>query len=259
MKKGFLFRIFDNTHKRKVLKASSEYKFFVQNYRLFDQASDLQTFADYEGDEFKLIKANIVLQGLINKNAFEEAIKRLGIPAYDQKTCNLKLAELTVDLPYFTEGHRKIYIPFFSRALNEIYLDQGQKLLIEPYHALIKEFAGSIIDGFETYNYELFNSQFTRLIALDGHDNTSRAFYHFDFHTLYFINDQGRLDNRVPLFDRQLKKPQTDHIIDRLAPVVEAYYSNDRQVFLNSLLTQKLISFTLFNKLRKGKRRFSDV
>ena len=72
--------------------------------------------------------------------------------------------------------------------------------------------------------------------------------------TLYFINDQGRLDAKVVLFDKYIKKPKFTHMLERVAPVVEAYFNNDRNGLINALLDNNLISPQMHKILLENKK-----
>ena len=60
--------------------------------------------------------------------------------------------------------------------------------------------------------------------------------------TIYIINEQGRLDCKITLFDRFIRKPNYNHMLERIRPVVDAYYSYDKKLFLDEMKKQEFIS-----------------
>ena len=87
----------------------------------------------------------------------------------------------------------------------------------------------------------MYASPFTHLIKIKE-DKTSCAFYHPDFETIFIINDQGRLDIAIPLFDKYLKERDHHLLMKRVANVVDDFYSNERKKFVRSLRDNGLIS-----------------
>ena len=162
------------------------------------------------------------------------------------------LKERTIDKPYYEENDIKIYMPFFSSALNEIYVNEPERLLSLPYSDLMTNFENATVDPFDTYGAELYNSYFTSLIKISTNGRTT-TFFHYDTNTLYFVNDQGRLDTKLVLFDKYIKKPVTTHMIERLVPVTEAYYANDKLRMLIALRDNKFISMQMFKILTERK------
>ena len=113
-------------------------------------------------------------------------------------------------------------------------------------------FENATVDPFDTYGAELYNSYFTSLIKISTNGRTT-TFFHYDTNTLYFVNDQGRLDTKLVLFDKYIKKPVTSHMIERLVPVTEAYYANDKLRMLIALRDNKFISMQMFKILTDRK------
>ena len=151
--------------------------------------------------------------------------------------------------PYYQEGQKKIYIPFFSRSLNQIYFDEPEKLLTSPYAGLKDKFQDTVVDPFDTYGSELYNSHFSRLVKVKQEDKET-AFFHYDTNTIYFVNEQGRLDGTVVLFDRYLRRPSYSHMLERIRPVVDAYFNFDREGFINALYDNGFISSHLLHLIR---------
>jgi hypothetical protein len=241
--------IFDKlrtNQKFKALNRSSDYEYFLNNRKLFIQYNCFLSLYNAD-DDFNVIKANIILKSLANKLDIERRLKALGDDCLsDYKQINhhqIRQAILNqkTDMPYITEGKYQYYVPIFNRAMNYIYAYEPDKLFDYPYHKIIDDCSTSLIDPFETYNYVLYDSYFTKLVKIKG-DRTSIAFYHVDYKTVYIINNQGRLDVKIALFDKYMKRPNYDMMLDRIIIILDAYFNNDRDGFISSLLEQKLIS-----------------
>lgn len=234
---------------RSLLKKSEEFNFYFENRNLLSNISIYKYFLSIE-DDFDLIRANIIIRALVNKKQIDHAI------IYAFKESKMKTEEVSdfvnenrAGLPYIVENNMKIFIPLFNRSINEIYFNDFGKLLKKPYSTLITDFESSCIDCFEMYNFSLFDSLFSKLIILDKNERLMIA-YHFDYRTIYFINNQGRLEAKIPLFDRYLHHAQYGHIIDRLKPVIDAYKNDDREGVYNALISEKLISKKLIYKIK---------
>ena len=143
----------------------------------------------------------------------------------------------------------KIYIPFFSRSLNQIYFDEPEKLLTSPYAGLKDKFQDTVIDPFDTYGSEVYNSHFSRLVKI-RQDDKEAAFFHYDTNTIYFVNEQGRLDTSIVLFDRYIRHPNYAHMLERIKPVVDAYFAFDREALIKALHENGFISNTLLNLIK---------
>ena len=115
---------------------------------------------------------------------------------------------------------------------------------------MAKKYDSFIIDPFESYNVDLFSSLFTQLVKIDE-SFTSVAFYHYDFNAIVIINKQGTVDNVIYLFDKYMKNPHKYNIIDKVKPLVQAYYNNDFNHFVYLLYKNDLISYHVFRKICK--------
>jgi len=251
--------------KRVRLADSPEYAFFMANRHLLVDHNVFLDFYNLE-DSFAIIQANIILKGILNKTAIETRLGELGKRSESEAgrvrhhDIRAKLLAEKLDMPVFTDQDRECYVPIFNRAMNYIYAKEPDKLFDFPYNKLRDDFANSVVNPFETYNFAVYDSNFTRLLKL-GEDRTSMAFYHLDFNTLYVVNRQGSLDVSVALFDRHLSQSDEEGIVDRLLPAVNAYFSNDRDGFVSALLEAKLISRTVVDRFydqlsKEEKRRY---
>ena len=242
-------RIYETLEKKQKTRVpfshSEDFKYFILNREKLGKFKGFDTLYDSEENDFDILRANILLKGLENKKIFEEEIlniKAHGMVEHGAFVNTLK--ERTIDQPYFENDNAKIYMPFFSIALNHIYTDEPEKLLELPYNNLLTTYEEAMIDPFDTYGAELFNSYFSSLIKVSGDKHVS-AFFNYDMSTIYFINDQGRLDAKLVLFDKYMKRPVYTHMLERITPVCEAYFNNDREAMVEALYYNNLISQTM--------------
>lgn len=245
-----LFETLERYQKHVHFHKSEDYFYFNENRTLLIPL-EMYRFLNTPKNEFDVIRANIVIRSLLNKKVLDDAIEY----AYRESMMKTNDAiafihERMTGLPYIQEGEMKIYVPIFSKAINLLYFQDYGKLLKAPYNLLFTEFDGSCIDLFETYSFSLFDSMFTKLITVYRDENILVA-YHYDFRALYIINNQGRLDAKIALFDRYIRKPVTNHIVERVKPVIEAYVKDDKEAFLNALVENNLISHRLVNEIMK--------
>lgn len=229
----------------------NRFKTYFENIPMFSSLT-------YSNDDFSMIKAYAIILSLINKDEIEEYTKKakessmVELGRIDKEYIRNYVSDLMDknELKYFIVDGKKYFVPIFSRALNLIYSNEQEKITESPYDKLLSNFKTSVIDTFEIYNFHLFDSSFTRLTPIKKVENVW-AFYHSDFKTIYFINDQGRLETKIALFDKYMHKIVTSHLLDRLTPVVDAYFSNDRDLLYKSLIDNNLISYKAINKIRR--------
>ncbi len=248
-----LFKILRSKQKpRHTFKSDEEYKFFIENRHLLNKFPRFAFLQDTENSDFDIMRANIILHGLINMQTIEMEVKSL--QEYGQDTnkneFNNALKNRIVDLPYYSDKGIKIYIPFFSRAINDIYSREPIKLLKEPYASLHNHFETTSIDPFDTYGANLYNSFFTALVKV-GSNGKECAYFHYDTNTIYLINDQGRLDESIVLFDKYLRRANYNHMLERIIPVIEQYFANNREGFIKALLDNAFISNKMYSILGK--------
>ena len=202
---------------------------------------------------FDYLRANIVILGLENQIIINQELEKinqllLNNQQISEDSRTKRLHEALRNRPYFEDAGIRIYVPLYSRSLNLLWQKKAVNELYTTYQVLNPAENSDILDPFEQYNFALYSSNFTSLVEIGG-QGSARAYYHLDFMTLYFINDQGRLDVSIPLFDRRMKKFSTNHMIDRLAPVVRAFFNGDRSGMISALFNQKLISNHAYARL----------
>ncbi|MGI6644252.1 MAG: hypothetical protein ACOX28_00575 [Bacilli bacterium] len=241
-----LFPLLESNRNTDFINKSNEYAFFQENKKILLVCNEFERFYNAT-DDFEIIQANILIRSLQNKFTIEEAVKNAGENVRD-------VVKITLSkLPYVTVQNRKVYVPIYLRTNNEIYSKTPEKLLEYPYSDLISEISDSLIDSFEEYNFDLFESSFSSLVYLDKDEDT-RAYLHMDFLTIYIVNDQGRCDLKIPLFDKYIKRPVTNHLIERVLPLVKAYYDSDKETFIKILKEEHFISDKLFKTYSKRRK-----
>ena len=247
--KNLFSYIASKAKRRKTFEQSEEFHFFIENRHILMHLPQFMHFYDIENDPFQVMRANIILQAYINKSKMEEEVDSLSKYINDNANFVKSFHEIISELPYYQENNDKIYIPFFSRDLNKIYLNEPEKLLTSSYNGLKEDFKGTLVDPFDTYGSELYNSHFSRLVKIKTVDKET-AFFHYDTNTIYFVNEQGRLDAGIVLFDRYIRHPNYSHMLERIKPVVDAYFAFDREGLIDALFTNGFISNRLLHLIR---------
>ena len=244
--------------KRRSFLKTEDYIFFMSNKHLLSKFPRFSYFIETNND-FDVFRANIILRGYLNKSIIEKEVfsleEKYGVSSpIDNDKLKKTIKEKMIDAPYYVDEYKdKIFIPFFSRSLNKMFIKEPYKLLVPPYSNLKEDFVDSIIDPFDTYGAMLYNSLYTSLLFISSND-TEYAFFHYDTNTIYIVNKQGRLDNKLVLFDKYIRHPSYNHMIERIKPVVEAYFINDRSQMINALFQNGFISnkcLSLINKYMK--------
>jgi len=222
---------------------SEEQMFFDSHASLF--TAKTAVYND-PGSLFGLIRADIVLHGESNRQAIHKFVSMMpgDVLALDcvSKACKDKL-------PYMDYHGHQIFIPQYPIGLNAIYADHPEELLKDPYKVCLRDANRFVINPFETYGNHLYSSSFTRLARLDVTDGDSDAFYHIGFQTLFIIDKKGSLIEEIPLFDEKDHYPYQDGLFEKLHLLLNDYYGNDRDGFLDHLLTLGFVSKPLHERL----------
>jgi hypothetical protein len=235
---------------------SQEMSFYTDNIGLISQIEEYEPFLKAT-NSFEIVRANILIRSFINKTLLEKTYAQtMKSLRKDETGPSLKEAmeKTLVKLPCLEKNGRKIYLPFFPAALNDIYGRDFEKLGTRAYLGLVNDFEAALVDPFDYYGYEIFDSAFTRLVMIAQTPKVI-ACYDFDAKSLYFINNEGRLDARLCLFDKDLTHPSSTHMIARLRKVTNAYFADDREGTLQAMVNEKLISSSLANYLIKKKQK----
>ena len=202
-------------------------------------------------DSFGVVRGNIILRSLENKEIIEKAYKQFTKKEdYDVDSLRKYMENCLLSLPYLNFKDKKIYVPVFPFSISSIYSEDFLRLGEMPYKKIFKLYESVLIDPFDYYGYNIFISYFTNLVLLKKKDECA-ALYDYDARSIYFVNDEGRLDAKICLFDKYLSHPTLTHLTPRIEEVVDAYFDNDREKMINALLKNSLISETLHAKIRK--------
>ena len=252
--KKLLKYIASKAKKRNTFEKSEEYHFFMENRHFLMRIPRFTYLYEPQNEPFNVMRANVILYAYLNKTRMEEEANSLKDYINTKSKNNhanfLKsYHEIISERSYYQEGTKKIYIPFFTRSLNQIYFEEPEKLLTSPYAGLKDKYQDTVIDPFDTYGYELYNSHFSRLVKIKEGDKEA-AFFHYDTNTIYLVNEQGRLDEAIVLFDRYLMNPNYSHMLERIKQVVDAYFSYDREEMIKALYNNGFISSHLLHLIR---------
>jgi len=223
------------------LLANTYYKrYYDKHAYLLSRYSELNKFEDSTTD-FGLIKTVIVIRGLENKIKIDE-----DVDLYKEADLSSEEAIETIHerLPYLQrENDSRIYVPFFSELYNKCYGEKLSMLLVSPYNILKTDFANEIVDPFDYYGYDIFNSYFSNLIYLcKTPQGELAAFYSVELETIYVIDNQGCLEEKIPLFDDDLPYKAKDHLIGHLQSLMKLYFEDNKEAFIDNLYNFKLIS-----------------
>lgn len=256
---GLLFETLEKKQKRTNFFDSDEVSFYNENRVLLASISLYQRYLKAE-EPFDIVRANIVIRAIINKRRIEAAFanKTKSFSGSEENSTSLSeyMANVMSELPFARSdrGEKKIYVPIFSYNLNSIYDGEFEKFLIPPYLSLLQNFEAVCIDPFDYYGPAIYDSHFTKFILVSSR-NGVYAFYDFDSEAVYFVNKQGRLDSRICLFDRYIEHPDHNHMLNRIAPVIEAYFSMDLKGLEDALVENRLVSSRLIENIRNKRNK----
>ena len=260
-----LFQTLERKQRFTFFNSGSENRFFLARTSVLNSVPGFHELT-MASKPFDVIRANIVIRALINKRALDQAYittarqyRKDGEIPHDGEIAIKKAVEaVKKDLPYLELGEDKIYIPILPRSINTIYDRRIMRLEEKPMKALLGErFDVMVVDPFITYGAELFNSYFTNLIRVAEHDGVV-AYFDYDSLAIYFVNKSGYLDVNICLFDRGIGRRNLNHMLERITPVIDAYFRDDREGLMESLVQNQLISSSLIYKINSKEIRFNE-
>ena len=264
-----LFATLEKKQKRTgAFNAGMETRFYLDHFSLLNTIPNYKWY--YRAQKpFDILRANIILRGLLNKKILDDAFQNAARPYHGHmdsltptEEANILMAvnEAKQSLDSFVFKNTTIYIPVLPRSFNEIYDKDVLSLDEKPFKALRGRGMQAVaIDPFDAYGYEVFDSDFTNLILIKKTPR-SAAFFDYDASNVYFVNEQGRCDATLCLFDRYLGKRNTNHMMERIIPVVDAYYRDDEEEFRTLLVQNQLISSRLMYKISSDdSKRFRAI
>lgn len=245
-----IYDILSSSQAPTLFSRSPEQIYYNENsYRL----NELESYAYLANpiDSFGVVRGNIILRALENKETIEKLFKEYEKNA-DKTSISLEeyIGNGLLSLPYLSFKGSKIYVPVFPFSIASIYSDKVECLGKMPYKRIFKQYEAALIDPFDYYGYHLFISYFTRLVSIKKTEDCA-ALYDYDARAIYFVNDEGRLDAKVCLFDKELTHPVFSHLLPRIGKVVDAYLAKDKKAFINALFEGSLISQSLYVRLLK--------
>ncbi|MCR5348838.1 MAG: hypothetical protein K6E59_04445 [Bacilli bacterium] len=257
-----LFDTMERKQKFTFFNSGAENRFFLSTSRV------LTGFTMYKGmakaqKPFDIIRANIVIRSLANKKTLDEVylttvrnFRKNGELRHDGEVAVKKaIAFAKQGMPFLEIGEEKVFVPTYPKSLNRIYDKDILKLEEKPFKPMLGNGSEALcIDPFDTYGWKLFDSYFTNLILVRQAGKTA-AFFDYDSLTIYFVNYQGRLDAQICLFDRRIGKRNTNHMMERITPVVDAYFRDDRDALLQNLVQNQLISGSLVYRLSSDEKK----
>ena len=247
-----LFEQLAKNQKKTGFGSSMQTQFFLANRVLLDQVPLFSRFMKAT-EPFDVIRANIIIQAILNKRSVEEAyssLKKETKGNVDKR----RMEEVLKNLPYHVVEEEKVYLPIFPVSLNRIYSRDYYKLSKAPYETMLHRFEAVVVDPFDTYGCDLYNSYFTKMILVEKNRSGS-AYFDYDSDAIYFVNRQGRLDAKICLFDKYLVNQNRNHMLKRITPIVEAYYKDSKEDVERLLVENKLVSSKLIYKIKSDENR----
>ncbi len=249
-----IYSILNKYKNNRIINKSNEFSFYNKYCEILYDNVNFKKYTEIN-NLFDLIKANIIIRSLLNKNYIDKCIKtefsNKKFNTKEEIICNIN--NKINNLIYMDYNSYKIYIPLFNLETNNIYVNYIEKMNVNPYDKLFNKFEYFLINSFEVYKLNLYESRFCELVKIIE-DDTSVAYYHYELRTIFIINNQGYLDNIISIFDKNMKNINNDNIIERIKMVMLKYFEGDLSGFIYSLYEEKLISNKVFRKLCKIKR-----
>lgn len=217
-----------------------ESNFYDNHAMLFSQST--REFVDTYLPS-KLIRADIILHSLHNKELIEEEITNYSSAQLEKK---FLVDNIFNDLIYFTFEGVKIYIPTYDKETNLLFRKKLYSFKNEN-EIFIKNKNHKVINPFDYYKNKIYESNFCRLIKLDVNNAGDEFFYHNDLNTLMVINN-GQIINEFAI------EPSNENKIDlfsNLRIAAKGYFSLNENDFLNLLLEKKLIPNNVYKEVYK--------
>ena len=243
--------------------AGMENRYFLDHSSLLAVTPTFKRFSRAQAP-FDIVRANIILRSIVNKRKIDETYVALSrayrkdgeIRHDDEAAIKSVMAEVKKELPCLTlENGERIYVPILPKSLNQAYDTHPMRFEEKGYKALLgNQYDMMVIDPFDAYGYKLFDSYFTNWILI-RECNGVGAFFDYDSLSIYFINSQGRLDARICVFDRAIRKRYTNHMMERITPVVDAYFRDDREGLYRELVDNQLISSKLIYRIKSDEQK----
>ncbi len=224
-----------------------EYKYVEENKKVLDKVKSFYRLSE-ENYGFYLLCMIILIEVFKTKDMIEKTVDNLSKASIEE--VKKEINSLLSTRPCIANEEEKIFLPQFPKSLNYIYTHNPESLNVYPYDSLKNRPTISCIDLFDEYNYQLFDS-FVPNLKFILKNKTSACYYYDNFETIYVINDQGKLDIAIPLFDKYMKEKNKENLEQRIKKVMEFFYDNNRNQFIHSLYNENFISRKMFQNLIK--------
>lgn len=194
---------------------------------------------------FDIIKSTIVLQGLENRKRLNTDYLQFPREQLQRKEIQTALLE---QLHYIDDGENRIYIPTYSKKVNEIYFRYPFLLKDEEYSLYLKNENFDIVNPFETYGFLLLESPMTRLIRLNTSKDDIRVYFHMDFETLFFVKSDLTLVCELPIFDEKTKRTEFLNLFDDLEIIAKDYFDGNIHKLFQDLKNKNFLSSSLYEE-----------
>lgn len=188
---------------------------------------------------FAIIKSNAVLRGLLNRKILNDNYNLFSSDKLENKNV---VNGFLLQIPYFIHNEKRIYIPTYSQDVNEMYSINPSLLKKEENKKCLSDPNFNIVDPFKTYGLSLLNTPFSRLIKLDVETDDIKAYYHVQFETLYFVNNEVELIEEVPIVDEKIKLKNNLTLFEDLNHVALDFFNHDIKKMFNDLKDFNLLS-----------------
>lgn len=229
--------------KTSLIASSRARAFYEDNSEGFVKYPALNKYAS-TSDPFSLIKADIILEGVNNKEEIEKSVELYQKADLTKASIKEAIHQRMASCLY--KG-KNIYVPFLSPLVNQAYNKNFSLLLHPPFSFLKKDFDEEIIDPFDTYGFDLFSSSFTDLVEIaTSKEENLKAYYDIDFETIFVIDDQGRMEEEIRLFDAPDPLRSKTHLISKLEALMAFYFASDKESFIDSLYNFSLITLKTY-------------
>lgn len=239
-----LYKILHKKLDKKVEK-NSEYKQMKQRIQKVLKADGIEI---KERDAFHIYRQEIIAKGIVNKKAIENAYFEGHVKMNDyydnldfkekQRMMNYEISECCKNLISFSSGDETIYIPFFDEKLNRIYSSEIVLFDLKQYHRIVHQYNDLFQENY--YGMKAFQSSFSSLNVI-GEYKVMATLYDSITHRLFFMNQNDMMDYITLTMDDD----------DTLQKLSLAYFYNDKNLLINTLLESGNISEKLAKKLSK--------
>ena len=235
------------------------YHLSVSKSQLYKNIMKRQDIIKEEGfdlhikSEEELLKYEIILNGIINKQQIEQSYYDLYLEEQDalqylnyeekQRFFNGVIENKVKTMIHF----QNIYIPYLEEFINDRYLHQYLMLTLKQHQKYVKEYPRHLDQPFELYGYKPRIGAFSSLVPL-GKDDQNYYFYHDEFQRVFLFNiHEYKIDDEIYLTDKYC---QSQIETEKVYQLIELY-CQDEKAFLDRLYQEKYICEKVYKKILK--------